>query len=91
MAITLTKDELLVLRYLASGKSIEETAATLKWHPEAVRWTCTHPLSTWVLDELEPGATRPGSLSEGSEVSQGREIVDYLWGITKRSRRAAPG
>jgi hypothetical protein len=84
MAMTLTNDEQRVLRYLASGKSIEEIAATLKWHPQAVRWTCTHPLITWVLDELEPSATQPGSLSEGGEVSQGREIVDFLWGITKR-------
>ncbi len=90
--MTLTKDELLVLRYLASGKSIEETAATLKWHPQAVRWTCTHPLITWVLDELEPNTTGPGSRWEGKEVSQGRDIVDYMWGITKRrARRAASG
>ena len=52
MAILLTKDERLVLQYLASGRSIEEIAATLNWPLEAVRWTCTHPLITWVLDEL---------------------------------------
>jgi hypothetical protein len=92
MPMTLTKDELLVLRYLASGKTIEEIAATVNWPLQAVRWTCTHPLITWVLDELEPGATQPGSRWEGREVSQGREIVDYLWGVTKRrARRAAPG
>jgi hypothetical protein len=92
MAVTLTKDELLVLRYLASGKGIEEIAATLNWPLQAVRWTCTHPLITWVLDEREPGTTRPGSPGPGGEASQGREIVDYLWGITKRrARRAAPG
>jgi hypothetical protein len=92
MAMTLTKDELLVLQYLASGKSIEEIAATVRWPLQAVRWTCTHPLITWVLDELEPSTTRPGSPWPGREVSQGREIVDYLWGITKRrAGRAAPG
>jgi hypothetical protein len=92
MAMTLTKDELLVLRYLASGKSIEEIAAILGWPLPAVRWTCTHPLITWVLDELEPSTTPPGSPWPGREVSQGREIVDYLWGVTKRrDRRAAQG
>jgi Bacterial regulatory proteins, luxR family len=53
MAILLTRDERLVLRYRASGKSTEEIAAALNWPLEAVRWTCTHPLITWVLDELE--------------------------------------
>jgi hypothetical protein len=53
MAILLTKDERLVLRYRASGRSIEEIAAALNWPLEAVRWTCTHSLITWVLDELE--------------------------------------
>jgi hypothetical protein len=91
MAMTLTKDEERVLRYLASGKSIEEIATTLNWPVQAVGWTCTHPLITWVLDELEPSSTRPGSRWEGREASQGRDIVDYLWGITKgRARRAAP-
>jgi hypothetical protein len=85
MAMTLTNDERLVLRYLASGKTIEEIAATLNWPLQAVQWTCTHPLITWVLDELEPSTTRPGR-----EVSQGRDIVDYLWGITKRRARRAP-
>lgn len=92
MAITLTRDELLVVRYLASGKSIEEIAATLGWSLDAVRWTCTHPLITWVLDELEPSTTRPGPPWPGREVSQGRAIVDYVRGSTKRrARRAAPG
>lgn len=91
MTMTLTRDEQRVLRYLASGKSIEEIAAALNWPLQAVGWTCTHPLITWVLDELEPGTTRPGSRWEGREASQGRDIVDYLWGITKgRGRRAAP-
>lgn len=62
MAIYLTKDERLVLRHLASGKSIEEIAATLDWRLEAVRWTCTHPLTTWVLDELEANTTPPDPL-----------------------------
>ena len=57
MAMLLTKDERLVLRYLASGRSIEEVAATLNWSLQAVRWTCTHPLITWVLDELEASTT----------------------------------
>jgi hypothetical protein len=90
MAMTLTNDERLVLRYLASGKTIEEIAATLNWPLQAVQWTCTHPLITWVLDELEPSTTGPGSRWEGREVSQGRDIVDYLWGITKRRARGAP-
>ena len=54
MAMALTKDERLVLRYLASGRSIEEIAATLYWPLQAVRWTCTHALIAWVLNELEP-------------------------------------
>ena len=89
MAMLLTRDERLVLRHLDSGKSIEEIAVTLNWPIQAVRWTCTHPLITWVLDELEPNTTRPGS-RPAREVTQGREIVDYLWGIPKRrARRAA--
>ena len=78
MAMLLTSDERLVLRHLDSGKSIEEIAVTLNWPIQAVRWTCTHPLITWVLDELEPHTTRPGS-RPAREVTQGREIVDYLW------------
>jgi hypothetical protein len=57
MAMALTKDERLVLRYLASGRSIEEIAATLNWPLQAVRWTCTHPLIAWVLNELEASST----------------------------------
>ena len=57
MAMALTKDERLVLQYLASGRSIEEIAATLNWPLQAVRWTCTHPLITWVLGELEASTT----------------------------------
>jgi hypothetical protein len=57
MAMALTKDERLVLRYLASGRSIEEIAATLNWPLQAVRWTCTHPLIAWVLDELDASTT----------------------------------
>jgi hypothetical protein len=69
MAMALTKDERLVLRNLASGRSIEEIAATLNWPLQAVRWTCTHPLIAWVLDELEASTTQadPGA---GREVSQ---------------------
>jgi hypothetical protein len=90
MAMTLTEDEQLVLRFLVSGRSIEEIAATLNWQLQTVRWTCTHPLVTWVLDELEPNTTRPGASWEGREVSQGREIVDYLRGITQRRARRRP-
>ena len=82
MAMALTKDERLVLRYLASGRSIEEIAATLNWPLQAVRWTCTHPLIAWVLDELE-ASTTPDSPGAGRAVSQGRAIVDYFairWG-----------
>jgi hypothetical protein len=57
MAMALTKDERLVLRYIASGRSIEEIAATLNWPLQAVRWTCTHPLIAWVLNELEASTT----------------------------------
>jgi hypothetical protein len=79
MAMALTRDERLVLRYRASGRSIEEIAATLNWPLQAVRWTCTHPLIAWVLDELEARTTPAGSLGAGIEVSQGRRaIVDYI-------------
>jgi len=67
MAMALTKDERLVLRYRASGRSIEEIAATLNWPNwplQAVRWTCTHPLIAWVLDELEARTTRPSPLGQ---------------------------
>ena len=57
MAMALTKDERPVLRYLASGRSIGEIAATLNWPLQAVRWTCTHPPIASVLDEL--GASTP--------------------------------
>lgn len=84
MAMALTRDERLVLRYLASGRSIEEIAATLNWPVQAVRWTVQHPLITWVLDELE-ASTTPDSPWAGTEVSQGRAIVDYIVG--RRARR----
>jgi hypothetical protein len=78
MAMALTRDERLVLRYRASGRSIEEIAATLNWPLQAVRWTCTHPLIAWVLDELEARTTHPAeSPGAGIEVSQGA-IVDYI-------------
>ena len=53
MAMLLTRVERLVLQNLASGRGIEEIAATLNWPLQAVRWTCTYPLITWVLDELD--------------------------------------
>ena len=84
MAMALTRDEQLVLRYLASGRSLDEIAATLNWPHQAVRWTCTHPLITWVLDELEASTTQADSREAGREASQGRAIVDYLWGIFRR-------
>jgi hypothetical protein len=88
MAMALTRDERLVLRYLASGRSIEEIAATLNWPLQAVRWTCTHPLITWVLDELV-STTQAHSPWAGRELSQRRAIVDY---IAKRwARRAGAG
>jgi hypothetical protein len=86
MAMLLTKDERLVLQYLASGRSIEEIAATLNWPLQAVRWTCTHPLITWVLDELEASTSQADSPWAGREASQGRAIVDY---IARRSARRA--
>ncbi len=86
MAILLTKDERLVLQYLASGRSHEEIAATLNWPLEAVPWTCTHSLITWVLDELEASTTQADSPWAGREVSQGRAIVDY---IARRWARSA--
>ena len=87
MAMALTKDERLVLRYLASGRSIEEIAATLNWPLQAVRWTCTHPLITWVLDELDASTTPADSPWAGREVSQGGAIVDYFRGIARRRAR----
>jgi hypothetical protein len=91
MAILLTKDERLVLQDLASGRSIEEIAATLNWPLQAVRWTCTHPLITWVLDELEARTTQADSLWAGREVSQGRAIVDYIARRWARRATRAPG
>jgi Bacterial regulatory proteins, luxR family len=87
MAMALTKDERLVLRYIASGRSTEEIAATLNWPLQAVRWTCAHPLTAWVLDELEASTTSAHSPGAGSDVSQGRAIVDYLWGSARRRAR----
>jgi hypothetical protein len=84
VAMALTRDERLVLRYLASGRSIEEIAAALNWPRQAVRWTCTHPLITWVLDELEASTTQADSRVARRDASQGRAIVDYLWGILRR-------
>ena len=89
MAMALTKDEQLVLQYLASGRSIEEIAATLNWPLQAVRWTCTHPLIAWVLDELEASTTQAHSPWAGIQVSQGRAIVEYIagrWGRPFRAR-----
>jgi len=57
MARLLTQDEQLVLRHLISGESPEQIAATLNWPLQAVRWTCTHPLIAWVLDELDASTT----------------------------------
>ena len=91
MAMTLTQDERLVLRHLASGRSIEEIAATLNWPVQAVRWTCSHPLIAWVLDELEATTTRAASPWAGREVSQARAIVDYLGGARRWARHAARG
>ena len=88
MAMALTKDEQVVLRSLASGRSIEEIAATLNWPLQAVRWTCTHPLIAWVLDELEASTTQVYSPWTGREVSQGRAIVDYIAGRWGRSSPA---
>ena len=70
MATPLTKDERLVLQNLASGRGIEEIAATLNWPLEAVRWTCTYPLITWVLDELEASTTPADSPWTSREVGQ---------------------
>jgi len=89
MAILLTKDERLVLQHLASGRSHEEIAATLNWPLQAVRWTCTHPLITWVLDELEASTTQADSPWAGREVTQGRAIVDYI--ARRLARRAGTG
>ena len=63
MSILLTKDERLVLQNLASGRGIEEIAATLNWPLQAVRWTCTYPLITWVLDELDASISSADSPS----------------------------
>jgi len=87
MAMPLTGDEQLVLRHLVSGETSEEIAATLNWPLQAVRWTCTHPLVTWVLDELEASTIPADSPWAGREVSQGRAIVDYI--ARRRARRAA--
>src|SRR5215207_1941917 len=70
MGMLLTRDERLVLRYLASGRSIEEIAATLNWPVQAVRWTCTHPLMAWVLNELEASTTPADSPWTNREVGQ---------------------
>lgn len=78
MSMPLTKDERRALRYLASGKSIEEVAAILNWPVQAMRWTCAHPLVTWVLDELEARTSPSGSPWARREISQGRDMVDYF-------------
>ena len=91
MAMALTRDERLVLRYRASGRSIEEIAATLNWPHQAVRWTCTHPLIAWVLDELEASTTLADSPGAGREVSQGRAIVNYLLKRVRRIERRGSG
>ena len=90
MAMSLTKDERLVLRCLASGRSIEEIAATLNWPLQAVRWTCTHPLIAWVLDELEASTTQADSPWAGREASQGRAILDYMLNRVQRIERRNP-
>jgi hypothetical protein len=82
VAMALTKDERLVLRYLASGRSIEEIAATLNWPLQAVRWTCTHPLIAWVLAELEASST-PAGPGAGGEVSQ-RAQSSITYGLVRR-------
>lgn len=70
MAMPLTEDERLVLRYLASGRSIEEIAATLNRPLQAMRWTCTYPLITWVLDELDASTTPADCPWTSREVGQ---------------------
>ena len=89
MAMPFTQGEQLVLRHLISGESSEEIAATLNWPLQAVRWTCTHPLIAWVLDELDASTTPADSPWAGREVSQGRAIVDYI--ARRWARRAARG
>jgi hypothetical protein len=84
MPMPLTKDERRALRYLASGKSIEEVAAILNWPVQAMRWTCAHPLVTWVLGELEASTAPSGSPGARRDISQGRAIVDYLIGYARR-------
>jgi hypothetical protein len=91
MAMLLTRDERLVLQYRASGRSIEEIAATLNWPLQAVRWTCTHPLITWVLEELEASTTPADSPRAGREVSQGRAIVDYMLNRVQRIENRGSG
>ncbi len=92
MSMPLTKDERRALRYLASGKSIEEVAAILNWPIQAMRWTCAHPLVTWVLDELEASTSPSGSSWARTDLSQGREMVDYLMVHARRwVGRAAGG
>jgi hypothetical protein len=71
MSIPLTKDERLVLRHLALGRSSEEIAATLNWPLQAVRSTCTYPLITWVLDELDASTTPADSFWTGRDATQG--------------------
>ena len=84
MSMPLTNDEQRALRYLASGKSMEEVAAILNWPVQAMRWTCAHPLVTWVLDELDARTSPSGSPLARRDVSQGREMVDYLRGHARR-------
>jgi hypothetical protein len=70
MAMPLTRDERLVLQSLASGRGTEEIAATLNWPLQAVRWTCTYPLITWVLDELDASTTPADSPWTSREVGE---------------------
>jgi hypothetical protein len=88
MAMALTRDERLVLLYLASGRSIEEIAATLNWPLQAVRWTCTHPLIAWVLDELEASTTPVPSPRKGTGMKDAAPAaVGYAIGLVSGAIR----
>jgi hypothetical protein len=69
MGHSLTREQLLVLQHLVSGKSIEEVAATLDWPLQVVR-ICTHGLIRLVLDQRDATTTLPAPPGPQEQATQ---------------------